>query len=171
MRLGVGQRNPKTGAVAASPRKESNMRTMLVTTLLFAALLLAACAQGPQEYIAREQERRETILLEETKRRENLLIEESDRRRTQFERENDRRIQKNREFVYNNFKNTIVIQDGLDGHGLFNLSLGRQYMAQGRYELAKRHLLMALAGAKDEEMRQTLASDIENADRMIRLDR
>jgi Tfp pilus assembly protein PilF len=57
------------------------------------------------------------------------------------------------------------------GHTLQNLYLGRSYMAQGRYELARERLLLALSSARDPQMRQLVTAEIEAVDRMIRSQR
>lgn len=52
-----------------------------------------------------------------------------------------------------------------------NLILGRRYMSQGRYELARERFMLGLAAARNEEMRQTLAQDLNAADLMVRSQR
>lgn len=52
---------------------------------------------------------------------------------------------------------------------LYNYRMARAYSAQGRYELAKEHFLMAHAAAGDDALlRDMLAREIEAADMMIR---
>lgn len=50
---------------------------------------------------------------------------------------------------------------------LQNLMLSRQYMAQGRYELAKQRLLLALTVERDATMRSRLSEEIASMDKMI----
>lgn len=50
---------------------------------------------------------------------------------------------------------------------LQSLMLSRQYMAQGRYELAKQRLLLALAVERDAGMRARLSEELSSADKMI----
>ena len=54
---------------------------------------------------------------------------------------------------------------------LRNYSLSREYIATGRYELAKEHLLLALASVEREELRNRLTLDIAAVDRLIRTTR
>ncbi len=50
---------------------------------------------------------------------------------------------------------------------LYNFYLGRTYMSEGRYELARQRLLLAMTTAEDPEMRARLAQEVEAADKMI----
>jgi hypothetical protein len=50
---------------------------------------------------------------------------------------------------------------------LQSLTLSRQYMAQGRYELAKQRLLLALAVERDSGMRARLSEELASVDKMI----
>lgn len=45
--------------------------------------------------------------------------------------------------------------------------LGRNYAAQGRYELAKEHLLMALAANDDPEKRDAIVHELKSVDTFI----
>ncbi len=56
-------------------------------------------------------------------------------------------------------------------HTLQNYQLGRVYMGQGRYELAKERLLLALTSARDPEMRARLADELRAVDMMIQTQR
>lgn len=58
-----------------------------------------------------------------------------------------------------------------DSNCLWNLQMGRDYVAQGRYELGKEHLLMALAASKNEETRQIIYHDLKSVDLMIQTQR
>ena len=60
-----------------------------------------------------------------------------------------------------------VVSAPYNGNAMQNFYLGRTYMAQGRYELAREHLLAGLASAEDEEMRQRLAMELEAIDKII----
>jgi len=51
---------------------------------------------------------------------------------------------------------------------LQNIMISRQYMAQGRYELAKERLLLAMAASRDGAMRARLAEEIATVDMMIK---
>ncbi len=48
-----------------------------------------------------------------------------------------------------------------------NFTLARIYMSRGRFELAREHLLLALASARDENMREQLAFELEAVEKMI----
>lgn len=48
-----------------------------------------------------------------------------------------------------------------------SLALGRHYQAQGRFELARETFLHGLATARDQEMKETLAAELEATDRLI----
>ncbi len=50
---------------------------------------------------------------------------------------------------------------------LYNFYLSRTYMSEGRYELAKQRLLLAMTTAEDPEMRARLAQEVEAVDKMI----
>lgn len=52
-------------------------------------------------------------------------------------------------------------------HALYNLQLGREYMADGRYELAQERLLFALASARDESLKMRLTRELETCRRLI----
>ena len=49
----------------------------------------------------------------------------------------------------------------------WHLRLGRDYAAQGRYELAREHLLMALVSNSDALMREMLTHELKSVDAMI----
>lgn len=49
----------------------------------------------------------------------------------------------------------------------WNLQVGRDYAAQGRYELAKEHLLMALAANSDPMVRGMIVHELRSVDAMI----
>lgn len=53
------------------------------------------------------------------------------------------------------------------GNTLSNFTVARLYMSQGRFELAREHLLFALSSARDEEMRLRLAQELEAVELMI----
>ncbi|NJB66954.1 hypothetical protein GGQ74_000594 [Desulfobaculum xiamenense] len=63
--------------------------------------------------------------------------------------------------------------DALPYHelALHNLTLGREYQVQGRFELARQTFLQGLATAQNDDMRAVLSQEIENTDRLIRTKR
>lgn len=54
-----------------------------------------------------------------------------------------------------------------NGNTLSNFTVARMYMSQGRFELAREHLLFALSSARDEDMRARLAQELEAVELMI----
>ncbi len=52
-----------------------------------------------------------------------------------------------------------------------SLALGRHYQAAGRFVLARETFLHGLATARDEDLRQTLAAELDATDRLILSDR
>lgn len=50
---------------------------------------------------------------------------------------------------------------------LYSLYAGRNYMTQGRYELAREQLLMGISVARSGEMRQVFADELKAVDMMI----
>ena len=52
-------------------------------------------------------------------------------------------------------------------NALYNFHLGRSYMAQGRYELARERYLLALACSHDDDLRLRAAQELEAAQRQI----
>lgn len=48
-----------------------------------------------------------------------------------------------------------------------SLAKGRQFQAEGRYELARETFLQGLATARDKDLRARLADEIEATDRLI----
>lgn len=50
---------------------------------------------------------------------------------------------------------------------VYNWSQARDYQAQGRYELARQHYLLALAAARTAESQQTLQRELDSVDRML----
>lgn len=51
---------------------------------------------------------------------------------------------------------------------LRNYKTARDYAAQGRYELAREHYLLALASASDPNLQDALAQELESVDMMIK---
>ena len=51
---------------------------------------------------------------------------------------------------------------------LHNWHQGRTYQAQGRYELAREHYLLALAAARSDDVRDALAREVDVVDRQIK---
>jgi uncharacterized protein HemY len=58
-----------------------------------------------------------------------------------------------------------------DAHCLHNLQLGREYMGQGRYALAKEHFLLALAASDDPETRNLLSHELRSVEMMLKTQR
>lgn len=50
---------------------------------------------------------------------------------------------------------------------LHNWQQGRTYQAQGRFELAREHYLLALAAARSDDTRDALAREVHVVDRQI----
>jgi hypothetical protein len=67
--------------------------------------------------------------------------------------------------------NERVVVTPQDPNCLWQLQQARQYVAQGRYELAKEHYLMALAACKDGESNETVAQELKATDLMIQTQR
>lgn len=63
---------------------------------------------------------------------------------------------------------TAVVQH--DQNSLWNMQLGREYAASGRYELAKEHYLMALASSTTET-RPVILHELQAVDMMIQAQR
>ena len=63
---------------------------------------------------------------------------------------------------------TVVVQH--DQNSLWNMQLGREYAAAGRYELAKEHYLMALASST-QETRPVILHELQAVDMMIQAQR
>lgn len=51
---------------------------------------------------------------------------------------------------------------------LQNYKYAREYAAQGRYELAREHYVLALAATTDPYLQDALAQEIESVDMMIK---
>lgn len=51
---------------------------------------------------------------------------------------------------------------------LNNFYMGRDYAAQGRYELAREYYLLALASARNDQLRQSLVYELNAVDRLIK---
>lgn len=66
---------------------------------------------------------------------------------------------------------TRAVVADYDANCLWNLQVGRDYMAQGRYELAREHLLMALAASNNDDTRNVIAHDLKTVDLMIQTQR
>ncbi len=58
-----------------------------------------------------------------------------------------------------------------DTNCLANMKMGRDYAAQGRYELAREHYLMALAASNDAETRTLVTHELNAVDLMIKTQR
>ena len=60
-----------------------------------------------------------------------------------------------------------VVASPYSANSLENLYIGRQYVTQQRYELARERFLLALASAENENMREQLVSEITAVNRLI----
>lgn len=60
-----------------------------------------------------------------------------------------------------------VVASPYSSNSMQNLYIGRQYVAQQRYELAREHFLLGLASAEHENMREQLVSEITAVNRLI----
>lgn len=60
-----------------------------------------------------------------------------------------------------------VVASPYSTNSLENLYIGRQYVTQQRYELARERFLLALASAENENMREQLVSEITAVNRLI----
>ncbi|MDL2317295.1 hypothetical protein LJC59_09565 [Desulfovibrio sp. OttesenSCG-928-A18] len=58
-----------------------------------------------------------------------------------------------------------------DANCLWNIQIARDYTAQGRYELAKEHYLMALGACNDVESRNLVTHELRSVDLMIKAQR
>ncbi len=58
-----------------------------------------------------------------------------------------------------------------NGHALYNFQLGREYLAGGRYELARERFLLALASSKNDALRRDAVTELETVNRLIRSQR
>lgn len=58
-----------------------------------------------------------------------------------------------------------------NSNSLWHLQVGRDYAGQGRYELAREQLLMALASNSDPYMRNMLSHELKSVDAMIQTQR
>jgi hypothetical protein len=56
-------------------------------------------------------------------------------------------------------------------HALYNFRLGRTYMAEGRYELAKERYLLALSVSRNEELRERLAAELDGVEKLLKTQR
>lgn len=73
--------------------------------------------------------------------------------------------------VTKHFSGERAVVTPYDTNCLWNLQQGRDYAAQGRYELAKEHLVMALAASNDPETRRIIAHELQSTDMMIQSQR
>lgn len=53
------------------------------------------------------------------------------------------------------------------GETLTNWSLAHEYQAQGRYELARQHFVLALASSRTPDSQTTLQHELDALERMI----
>jgi hypothetical protein len=73
--------------------------------------------------------------------------------------------------IFSRFSSDRVVIVPHDPNSLWNLKLGREYAASGRYELAKEQYLMALASSSDEETRTIVSHELHAVDLMIQAQR
>lgn len=69
------------------------------------------------------------------------------------------------------FSGDRAVLTNYDANCLWNLQVGRDYVAQGRYELAREHYLLALASSGDPETRQLIGHELQSVDTMIKTQR
>ena len=50
---------------------------------------------------------------------------------------------------------------------MYNYQMGKNYLAEGRYELAKERFTLALAASRNPEMQATLVQELEAVNMMI----
>ncbi|MCG8529983.1 MAG: hypothetical protein MI749_04890 [Desulfovibrionales bacterium] len=60
-----------------------------------------------------------------------------------------------------------VVSSPYSTNSIQNLYIGRQYVAEKRYELAKEYFLLALASAENETMREQLVTEITSVNRLL----
>jgi hypothetical protein len=60
---------------------------------------------------------------------------------------------------------------GPEANSRWNQQVARNYMAQGRYELAREYYLMALAANTDAKNRAVIAHELKSVDTMIQTQR
>lgn len=63
----------------------------------------------------------------------------------------------------------VVIQDSPEA--LWSLRSGREYVGEGRYELAREQYLNALAASSDPQTRAVISRELETVDLMIKAQR
>ena len=71
----------------------------------------------------------------------------------------------------NDFWGDRAVMTNYDANCLWNIQVGREYAAQGRYELAREHFLLALAASDDHETRQLIGHELKSVDTMIKTQR
>ena len=62
---------------------------------------------------------------------------------------------------------TQVVSAPYADESLANYKEGKRYLAEGRYELAKECLTLALASSRDPEMRYVIMQEIDSVNMMI----
>ena len=68
----------------------------------------------------------------------------------------------------NHFWGDREVLTNYDANCLWNIQVARDYTAQGRYELAREHFLLALASSDDPETRQLISRELKSVDTMIK---
>lgn len=69
------------------------------------------------------------------------------------------------------FSNERVTVTPYNSNFIWHMKTGRDYVAQGRYELGKEHYLMALASSDDGESREVASQELKAVDMMIQTQR
>jgi hypothetical protein len=64
-----------------------------------------------------------------------------------------------------------VVAAPYHGQALYNYAVARSYMAEGRYVLAREHLLLALSSTVRDDLRRRVARDLEAVDQSIKSQR
>ncbi|QJT07861.1 hypothetical protein [Oceanidesulfovibrio marinus] len=70
--------------------------------------------------------------------------------------------------VYRQPANAEVASVPYNEQSLWNLYRARDYMAQGRYEIAREHLALARSSARTQEMQQLLDREMASVNAAIR---
>ncbi len=73
--------------------------------------------------------------------------------------------------ISNSFSSERMAVTPHDPLSLWNLRLGRDYAAAGRYELAKEHYLMALASCNNAESKMLVTHELQAVELMIQTQR
>ena len=69
--------------------------------------------------------------------------------------------------AYKDRTDVELVASSYHENAIYNYHLGRTYMAESRYELARERFLLALACSRNEDMRLRAAEELEAAERQI----